>query len=317
MNKAANVLIWLAVIAAFAAGAHQAYMTGRQDDAENPYEYKLEDLKAVDPALIGYKELDPMQASAVLAIAMGADDTLFLGTKAEIVRYTPGANVQPEVKVAEPVTCLTVGPDCLYGASKRTISCYSLELKKLSTWPALPEQAHITSLAVTEERVYAADAGRRLALAFDRQGKLLYTFGQKNEKKGSPGLVIPSPYFDLFLDKQDRIWLINPGRHTFERYSDTGDRIEHWQASSTTIEGFCGCCNPSHVAILPDGNVVTAEKGLVRIKVYDLSGKMLSVVAPPSAFDDGTVGMDLATDSKGRIFALDKSRGEIRIFEKK
>jgi len=42
-----------------------------------------------------------------------------------------------------------------------------------------------------------------------------------------------------------------------------------------------------------------------------------AVVAGPNEFVDGTVGLDLAVDSKGRIFTLDNKRKEVRIFSKK
>lgn len=80
------------------------------------------------------------------------------------------------------------------------------------------------------------------------------------------------------------------------------------------IEGFCGCCNPSHFAIREDGSFVTSEKGIPRIKVYDRLGRLASVVAGPDSFDEGTVGLDLALDSAQRVLVLDPARRAVRIF---
>jgi hypothetical protein len=80
------------------------------------------------------------------------------------------------------------------------------------------------------------------------------------------------------------------------------------------IEGFCGCCNPSHFAIREDGSFVTSEKGIPRIKVYDRLGRLAAVVAGPDNFDEGTVGLDLALDSAQRILVLDPARRAVRIF---
>jgi hypothetical protein len=82
------------------------------------------------------------------------------------------------------------------------------------------------------------------------------------------------------------------------------------------IEGFCGCCNPSHFVILDDGSFVTSEKGIVRVKVYNRLGNVVSVVAGPDQFAEGTVGLDLAKDSSQRIYVLDPPKKAVRIFAK-
>jgi hypothetical protein len=83
------------------------------------------------------------------------------------------------------------------------------------------------------------------------------------------------------------------------------------------VEGFCGCCNPSSFARLPDGRFVTSEKGLVRIKVYDAKGKFLGLVAGHSQLVRKSQALPVyrvACDSAGRVLALDPTTGNIRIF---
>ena len=70
-------------------------------------------------------------------------------------------------------------------------------------------------------------------------------------------------------------------------------------------------------AFLPDGNVITSEKGIVRIKEYKPSGELVGVVAAPSKFEGGELAPDIVTDEQGRVYALDKDRKMIRVFEKK
>ena len=95
--------------------------------------------------------------------------------------------------------------------------------------------------------------------------------------------------------------------------------------------GFCGCCNPAHFIILPDGNFVTAEKGLCRVKLYGPQGQFLGFVAGPELFQgprqtyDGakptafgeSVVAGLAADSQGRVLILDPGSGNVRVFEKR
>ena len=68
---------------------------------------------------------------------------------------------------------------------------------------------------------------------------------------------------------------------------------------------------------MDDGSFVTSEKGMVRIKVFDQSGKLLSVVAPPDLFKEESKAPDVCTDEAGVVYALDFDRNAIRIFEPK
>ncbi|MBC8343367.1 MAG: hypothetical protein H8E61_05260, partial [Bacteroidetes bacterium] len=105
-------------------------------------------------------------------------------------------------------------------------------------------------------------------------------------------------------------------RHAFEAYDFTGSLISSWERTSMSIEGFSGCCNPTHMAILSNGSFVTSEKGLERVKIHLPSGDYDCLVAGPESFDEGTKGIDLAVDSKDRIILLDPYNGNVRIYEK-
>ena len=83
------------------------------------------------------------------------------------------------------------------------------------------------------------------------------------------------------------------------------------------LHGFCGCCNPSHFALLEDGSFVTSEKGIVRVKVYNRIGELASVVAGPEHFIEGTEGIDLAVGPDQEIYLLDPLKKMVRVFVKK
>jgi len=187
----------------------------------------------------------------------------------------------------------------------------------LSNWEILNDQVYITSIALDEKSVFVADAGNKIVYHYDRNGKLLNEIGRKDPVKGIPGFIIPSPYFDLAVGREGQLWVVNPGRHAFEAYTADGDLISSWAKTSMQVDGFSGCCNPSHIALLEDGNFVTSEKGIERVKIHHPSGEFRCVVAGPEKFDEGTTGLDLAVDSQGRIFVLDPKKGMVRIFEKK
>ena len=149
------------------------------------------------------------------------------------------------------------------------------------------------------------------------KGELLNEIGRKDSVVGIQGFIIPSPFFDIAIGRDGELWAVNSGRHQFEAYNHDGRLISSWKKTSMQLDGFSGCCNPSHIVILPDGSFCTSEKGIVRIKIHDPSGKFKSVVATPDQFDKGTTGLDLAIDSDGRIIVLDPKRNQVRIFVKK
>ena len=66
---------------------------------------------------------------------------------------------------------------------------------------------------------------------------------------------------------------------------------------------------------MEDASFVTSEKGLVRIKIYDQSGSLKSVVAPPSLFKEEGKAPDVCVDAQQVVYALDFDRNLIRIFE--
>ncbi|MEE9460788.1 MAG: hypothetical protein V3V53_03100, partial [Bacteroidales bacterium] len=83
------------------------------------------------------------------------------------------------------------------------------------------------------------------------------------------------------------------------------------------IDGFSGCCNPAHIAIMADGSFLTSEKGVVRIKIHKPSGELSTVVAAPDKFREDGEAPDVAVDEEGIVYALDYDRNMIRIFEPK
>jgi hypothetical protein len=60
--------------------------------------------------------------------------------------------------------------------------------------------------------------------------------------------------------------------------------------------------------------VYTTEKAGPRVKVHDAGGTMLAIVGD-GLFDANCKNMDLAVDSRGRVFVVDTVRREIQVFE--
>mgnify|MGYP005639354825 CR=1 FL=1 len=170
-------------------------------------------------------------------------------------------------------------------------------------WAMLDERSIITSIAVAGRRVYIADAGTRKVWEYDTGGMMLGLIDRD--------FIIPSPFFDVALDPRGSLWIADTGRHTLLQVGADGEVLSTWGESAMDVNGFSGCCNPAHFAILPDGRIVTAEKGLQRIKLHSATGEFAGLIAPTKALGGVPEGLDIAVSVSGEIFVLHGASGEI------
>jgi sugar lactone lactonase YvrE len=159
--------------------------------------------------------------------------------------------------------------------------------------------------------VLAADATHRCIHRYDKKGKFINDIGRKPGRKG---FLLPNGHLDLCVDTQGVICATNSGKHRVERYTLEGELLGHFgKFSGPDPTGFSGCCNPTNVALAPKGTVVVTVKAPPGIKVYDTEGKLLSII-DGAGFDPNCKNMDVAVDSKGRIYAVDTVRLQICVF---
>ncbi len=309
------ILIVLAAIVAVILIDFQGNKRGKKGG--NPYKYEMEDLSYVDSSLIHYREtrnisLDLMKAHGFVL----EDDILYITGEQFLMAVQPdGSQVFLET-FKDTGTCVEVTEDFIYVGFEDHIARFKKNGELIEYWDKLNERTIITSLASKGERLYAADAGNRRVLIFSEDGLKMGEFEGKSESEAGHGFIVPSACFDLVVNSYGDLWVVNPGEHAIENYTDDGEMRGYWQTGTMNVEGFLGCCNPAEITVLNDGSFVTSEKGLVRIKIYDESGKLLSVVAPPSKFKEEGKAPEVAADDEGLIYALDFDRNTIRIFEK-
>ncbi len=286
---------------------------------ENPYKYDLDQFKKIDSTAILYKETITfnVNADSLKGIAASENHIIVVSEKYFLTYDYTGKELS-RVLLPDTANCIAISPsEKVWIGMLHSVASYDLNGKMLTKWDSFDNRSLITSLAVTDNFIYVADAGNRIVYQCDTKGKILSKIGEKNEQKGVPGYVIPSPYFDLALDDNGFLWVANSGRHSLENYNHDGSLRTSWGSASTKIDGFFGCCNPAQFAILPDNSFITSEKGIPRIKLYDQHGVLKGIVAPPELFENGWYAPDVAIDKSERILALDVDRKQVRIFEKK
>ena len=293
--------------------------------------YDISELSAIDPALIKYKEAGNIQSGfrSLRAVAMGPEDRIYVAADSGVQIFDRDSTRLSELKLSGSPRCLTVTEDgAVYVGMRNYVEVYDLAGGRKARWDALGRDAVLTSIAVSENNIFVADAGNRVILRYDASGKLARRIGERDKSRNIPGFVVPSPYFDLAVSADGLLRVTNPGEHRVEAYTFDGDFEFAWGKPTMAVDGFCGCCNPINFAILPDGRFVTCEKGLPRIKVYGADGSFESVVAGPANFtvnaksctlggvsDCQTGGMDIAVDSKGRVIVMDPIEKMVRIFK--
>jgi hypothetical protein len=290
------------------------------DDNVNPYAYDLKSLRSGDTTKILYEETGHIspELSAIHGVDVDKSDRICICGDNGVEIFNPAGDRESGFPISG-----TAGSICvdeggrIYLGMQDHVEIYDKTGKKLMQWSSCGKDAIITSIKVSGKDVYLADAGNKVVYHFDQRGNLLKKIGEKDPERRIPGFIVPSPYFDLGIGRKEELWVVNPGRHQFEKYDGAGDLISSWGESSMSMEGFCGCCNPSNFAMLSDGSFVTAEKGIERIKVYSPAGVFSCVVAGPGSFIEGTRGIDVAVDSKDRILVLDPEKKEVRIFTMK
>jgi DNA-binding beta-propeller fold protein YncE len=286
----------------------------------------VQQIDNVDPALIVYEQTAeiPTGLNAVAALAVGPDGRIYVGGQENdngaIFIFSPDGKKLSAIALDDVPMSLAIGgedhdfPGRIYVGSTERVKVIDNDGQSISTWQ-LEEGYHwLVSIAASTHDIFAADLCQRLVWRFDTSGEVRGKIDGRRGNANNPGFVIAGGVdFDLALGDRGLVYVVNPVALRVEAYRGNGKFESQWGHGSPETDGFQGCCNPIHIAILPDGRFVTAEKGIPRIKVFDQEGKFECVVA--SSAEMPTVAADLATDKDGRILVLDPLKKSVRIFE--
>ena len=251
-------------------------------------------------------------------IALGPGGALYVVGDAGVRVYNPDGTAKSEFAVGDKPHCVAVdGSGTVFVGFQSHVEVYSSAGHLQARWESPGKSAFITSIALAGPDIWVGDAGRKLVDHYSRAGQLLGSLGKRDDARKIPGLSTPSPHLDVAIGPRGEIVVTNPGRRAVETYDAAGGLKASWGRASNDLDGFCGCCNPTDLAILPDGKIVTSEKGLPRVKVYLPDGTLESLVAQPPDITPVAAGIDLAVGADGRVWVLDPAGRVVKVFVRK
>jgi sugar lactone lactonase YvrE len=251
------------------------------------FNYDQSQFEKIDPALIGYRPAGGFRVElprpSAISVAPGG---IYVAAEKALGFYDRDGRLLLQTELSGRPTCLTVQGQRLYIGMADHVEILPAgvlnDLPAPTAWPKLQDNALLTSIAADDDAVFLADFNNRRILRCDLEGNVAAIIGKRDVENGVPGFVVPSPYFDLALDRTGRLLAADTGRHRVETYSREGQLLGYWGQPGPSIEDFLGCCNPCHFALLKDGRIVTSEKGVRRVKLYGADGRFECVVAGPA-----------------------------------
>jgi len=314
-----------AVVAGLVAGAGYGgyqlhrWSSGWDRAAEQGAAYTGPTSAAIAPALLTWHEAGRIStglASVKSFVILKDGSVVVAGERKLRVLSATGAVLRdmPLVGMPQAVTAMeTADGVLLFAGLKDHVEVFDSNGSPKGKWPTLGDGAFVTCLTpgTAGKTIWVADAGRRVVSELDLSGKVLREVGRTDQANHAPGLVVPSAHLDVVVDGTT-VWVNNPGRHELEAYDTQGVMIRQWGEAGDGIGQFTGCCNPTDFYRFSDGRVVTAEKGTPRVKVFDGSGVLQSVIT--TDFSPNAAGIDVAGDSMGRVWVLDPVLHDLRIY---
>ncbi len=295
---------------------------------QNVYEYNIDKYKQIDSSLLCYKQTGQFKTSlsVINAIAIDKNDNIYVAGNNEIQIFNKNWKAINSFKTDSIITCIaTDNQQNIYIGIENHVEKFDTKGSLIKKWKSFnTKDGYITSIAINDHNVYVADAGIGFILRYDFNGNLLSTIGKKDTAKGINSYVIPSMYFDIAIGLFNDIWVVNPGKHELINYSEKGEWRSSWGKTSIEVDGFAGCCNPAHFAILPNGYFVTYEKGINRIKIYNQAGTFECMVVSDEQLKGNseyncsmsTTVNDIATNTEGTIYIADAVNQSIKMYIK-
>lgn len=289
-----------------------------KQDTVRPFEYDLSEFRNVDPELISHREFKQINidSDAVPIDISFKNEIIYLLTEKYVQLITDKGEEVLKIGLNDSPNCIAITENekIIVGFDNYLIA-FEKNGNEIGRSTIVSSNSVFTGISLSKENIFVADAGLKKVIVFDYDLQVRQKFKGQSLVSEIHGFILPGSRFDLATNLYDELWVVNPGIHTIQNYSPEGRLRGHWGRASFANEGFSGCCNPKFIEFLSDGNLVTSEKGLIRIKIHKISGEFVSFVAAPDSFKDGKRAPAITVDDEDNIIALDFDNNMIRFFK--
>ena len=181
---------------------------------------------------------------------------------------------------------------------RRQIVVFGPDQKYSGEFGPFAEDSRLVDLALTDDRIYAVDAGSKLVRALDRaSGEELFTFGQSEEVGQS--MLAPT---NITIDDAGLIYVVDTVDCRLFTYDSDGQFVKHIGSSGDTVGQFA---RPKGVAYSEE-KLFVIDAAFENCQVLTLEGEPLmffggSGVGPgdlylPAGVWIGTEGLELFED---------------------
>jgi DNA-binding beta-propeller fold protein YncE len=258
-----------------------------------------------------WKISDELQVTegSLKAVTVSPSGKIYLGGDSFVSCYQSDLTRLWSIKTPYAVTSLSNSGDTIFASTVELILIIGINGKLEDEWGPFEDKSFITSISSDKTRVAYADAGNRMIVSLDKQGRVEKIIGQ-----GDGQFVLPSPYFDVALDTNS-LFVANTGHRRIEKRSAEGRLISMFGEPGMAPGAFCGCCNPAHFIVTPNG-FITSEKGINRIKVLGKSGEFIEFVTSRNRFVP-SIPLDLASADGNTLYAANPADSKLYVFRRK
>jgi hypothetical protein len=241
------------------------------------------------------------------AVAVSPAGNIYIGGESFVACYDKDLRQLWSLKTEFPVTALSNCGDTIYASTLDLILVIGRDGKLRDEWGPFEDNSFITSVSSNKSNIAYADAGNKMIVVLDRHGKVIKIIGQ-----GDGQFILPSPYFDVAMSETNDLFIANTGHRRIETRTIEGKLISMFGEPGMAPEAFCGCCNPAHFALIPQG-FVTAEKGINRIKIIGKTGDFIEYVSSKNKFLP-SIPLDIASADGKSIYAANPADSKLYKF---
>jgi len=248
---------------------------------------------------------------SLTGIALDQNDNLYAVGDSSVKAFNSDGGFLKSWSTSRPGWSVATDEREVFVGEEGQIEVFDVSGELQRTWRNAELLGRVTAIDFLEDQIIVADALARCLRRFKSDGSFLNSIGHENRMRG---FNIPNGSLDFAVDSEGIIHACNPGKHRVERYTREGELLGHiGRFDGRDPEGFPGCCNPTNVTVTEEGKVYVTEKAGPRAKVLDFEGNLISVIAT-GAFDPNCKNMDVAVDSRGRVYVVDTIRLQVHVF---